>query len=72
MAKQEPTDEELINNMASYNERSPNRWRSQFELHRRAAEKAGRSTHIWTIVGAWAAIIAAIVAIVTLIAQWPR
>jgi hypothetical protein len=64
--KPEPSDDELLLTIAGHHDGVPDRHRAQAELNRRMAERAGASTHIWTVIGTWAAIIAAVASIIAL------
>ena len=52
MTEKNESDEDLHKTLANYNEGAPQRHRAEFELHRRAAERAGIRTLLWTYVAA--------------------
>lgn len=67
MAKiEELSDEELIARIRGYNAGAAEYWRAKMELDRRTAERAGKSTHRWTVIAAIAGIIAAVAAVLVL------
>ena len=62
-------EERLLAEVYGHNQRAPAHWKALHELNVIAAERAGRSTHKWTVIGAWAAIAAVLVSLAAW--MWP-
>ena len=62
-------EELLLEQVRGHNERALARWQALHELNVIALQRAGRSTHRWTVIAACAAIVAVLVSLAAW--MWP-